>query len=452
MLKLDGHELSPSVLNKVVTAGGESPSYDRASKLLRVMADVKLSGMQISRLTHEVGEELRVARDRQGVQHREGRLPSAAQTPVPIACVQVDGGRIRTRQADAPPGVHDPAWKESKVACLWRMDGKTFTEDPHPELPKCFRSIRHVKQMVREIKNAASPHADRPKASDKDFSGQPKRLRKRSKDALEKRPWPPQRKFRTVVATLRDVHRFGPLVAAEAQHRGFYDATRQVFLGDGDHKNWTIHKLHFPKFVAVTDFVHVTSYLYEAAGAVTNSFAAQWEQYIGWATDCWQGRVEKVLEQMDDWTTRLEPTVAATAAMPTDANPSSDTLPKDAGGGATENVSDAQDADERKEDSRPAAILARSLTYLRNNQPRMNYPSYRTQGLPVNSCLIESTIKQINQRVKGSEKFWSRPDNAEAVLQVRAALLCDDNRLTRHILSRPGRQFRRRPKPAHCPI
>ncbi len=76
----------------------------------------------------------------------------------------------------------------------------------------------------------------------------------------------------------------------------------------------------------------------------------------------------------------------------------------------------------------------------------MNYPSYRTQGLPVNSCLIESTIKQLHQRVKGSEKFWSRPDSAEAILQVRAALLCDDNRLSRHIFSRPGRQFRLRPK------
>ncbi len=440
------------MLNKVVTAGGECTSYDRASKLLRVMSDVKLSAMQVSRLTGEIGEELRVARDLKAVQHREGRLSSAAQTPVPIACVQVDGGRIRTRQADAAPGVHDPAWKESKAACLWRMDGKTFTEDPHPELPKCFRSIKHVKRLVREIKNASSPHADRPKASDKDSSGLPKRLRKRSKEALEKRLWPPQRKFRTVVATLRDVHRFGPLVAAEAQHRGFYEATRQVFLGDGDHKNWTIHKLHFPKFVAVTDFVHVTSYLYEAAGAVTNSFAAQWEQYIGWATDCWQGRIEKVLEQMDDWTARLEPVTGAAAATPTDASASSGTLPHDETGSATEGSSHVPEADERKEDSRPCAVLARCLTYLRNNQPRMNYPSYRTQGLPVNSCLIESTIKQLNQRVKGSEKFWSRPDSAEAILQVRAALLCDDNRLSRHIFSRPGRQFRRRPKPVKCLI
>ena len=32
---------------------------------------------------------------------------------------------------------------------------------------------------------------------------------------------------------------------------------------------------------------------------------------------------------------------------------------------------------------------------------------------------VESVIKLINQRVKGSEKFWSEP-GAEAILQLRA--------------------------------
>ena len=38
----------------------------------------------------------------------------------------------------------------------------------------------------------------------------------------------------------------------------------------------------------------------------------------------------------------------------------------------------------------------------------MNYPEYRRLGLPLTSSHIESTIKQIAARVKGSEKFWSR--------------------------------------------
>jgi hypothetical protein len=54
----------------------------------------------------------------------------------------------------------------------------------------------------------------------------------------------------------------------------------------------------------------------------------------------------------------------------------------------------------------------------------MNYPDYRKQGLAITSCHIESTIKQLNYRVKGSEMFWSE-DGAEALLQLSADLLSD---------------------------
>ena len=40
---------------------------------------------------------------------------------------------------------------------------------------------------------------------------------------------------------------------------------------------------------------------------------------------------------------------------------------------------------------------------------------------------MESTIKQVNRRIKGSEKFWLK-GGAEAVLQVRAAYLSQDDR------------------------
>ena len=61
---------------------------------------------------------------------------------------------------------------------------------------------------------------------------------------------------------------------------------------------------------------------------------------------------------------------------------------------------------------------------------RMDYPAYRQAGLPVSTSMVESLIKEINYRVKGSEKFWNRPEGAETILQVRAAALCDDDRLS----------------------
>jgi hypothetical protein len=59
---------------------------------------------------------------------------------------------------------------------------------------------------------------------------------------------------------------------------------------------------------------------------------------------------------------------------------------------------------------------------------------------------MESLVKAINYRVKGTEMFWNDPEGAEAILQVRAAALSDDERLARHLRTRPGCPFTRRPK------
>jgi hypothetical protein len=64
------------------------------------------------------------------------------------------------------------------------------------------------------------------------------------------------------------------------------------------------------------------------------------------------------------------------------------------------------------------------LTYLRNHQDKMRDDEYRRQGLPITSSHVESVVKQINQRVKGTEKFWSE-EGSEAVLQLRADYLSD---------------------------
>ena len=49
-------------------------------------------------------------------------------------------------------------------------------------------------------------------------------------------------------------------------------------------------------------------------------------------------------------------------------------------------------------------------------------PEHHRLGLPLTGSPIESTIEQINRRVKGSKKFWSR-STSEVVLQLRADYL-----------------------------
>jgi len=58
---------------------------------------------------------------------------------------------------------------------------------------------------------------------------------------------------------------------------------------------------------------------------------------------------------------------------------------------------------------------------------------------------MESLVKQINLRVKGTEMFWDDPHGAEAILRLRAAALSDDGRLERYLETRPDQPFVRRP-------
>ena len=394
-LRVDNRKYSPAVREKIVRAGGRQSSYAEAGRDLKELAELSVPTMQVARVTRETGEELAAARDERIALHRRGALPADGdQPPVQIACIETDGGRMFTRAASEGRGVHDPRWKEDKVGCLWRMRGATYEEDPHPELPRCFQNEEHMRKLVRGLHGSVGSRDDDP-------DDEP------DADTVEETPappsaprWQPERIFRTCVATLENVHDFGWQVAAEAKRRGFYAAERQVFLGDGAHENWTVHKTHFPHFTAVLDFVHAVGYVFEAAAAVTSSPAAKWEQYLAWATACWQGRVADVIVEMERWQEIL-------------GQPPPDATTTD-----------------------PRELLRRTLGYLRNNRDRMNYPAYRTQGLPITSALVESLIKQFNRRVKGTDKFWNRPAGAEAILQVKAALLSDGNPLPTHFQTR----------------
>lgn len=140
-------------------------------------------------------------------------------------------------------------------------------------------------------------------------------------------------------------------------------------------------------YIAILDFIHALTYVFSAAMA-GRSRAAGEPIYRRWITCIWQGQVQQVIAE-----------VAARAA---ELGP---LLP------------DASTTD-------PRQIVADTLTYLTNQQSRMNYPAYRQAGLPITSSPIESTVKQINHLVKGSEKFWSA-FGGEALLQLRADQLSD---------------------------
>jgi hypothetical protein len=69
-------------------------------------------------------------------------------------------------------------------------------------------------------------------------------------------------------------------------------------------------------------------------------------------------------------------------------------------------------------------VVQEALTYLSNHGEKVRYAEYRSQGLPLMSSHVESVIKQINYRAKGTETFRS-DEGAESILQLRDGYLSE---------------------------
>lgn len=397
----DARELTPVVVRKMTVMAAETRSFKRAVITLRE-ADVRVSAKTVERVVHDVGQELAERRDvdptsAEALAERPENVPA-------LAVVECDGGRIRCRQPGHGPGVHleGKGWREDKNACLIRATRKTFASDPQPEPPECFSDPQHVAKIAEtEALSVAAPVPSDAAATDEERS---------SPACPAREDWRPKRLVRTVLSSLADSQTFGRQMQREAKRRRFQEASARAFLGDGLPWNWSIWKAHFRDFTPILDFIHVLSYLFIAAKAVHAQEADAWEQYLAWMRGCWRGEVDQVLEELRRWRDRLGPPPPEVA------------------------------------DTDPRAIVAKTVTYLEHNRTRMKYPEYRQQGMPITTAWMESLVKEVNYRAKGTEMFWNDPVGAEAILQVRAAALCDDERLVKHLDTRRGCPLTRRPK------
>lgn len=400
-LGLDSHHYSPTVLLLISRAAACLPSAEAAAFALE-LADIPISSRHVQRIAHEVGNELIRQRDHKVAQRRRRELPVRVAAIPDTVAVEVDGGRVRTRATGCGPGVHRQQNKEDKIACLVTLESKAYEADPQPEPPESFLEPRRVQRLVQQMQGQSG---DKPQ--DEEGQGDTSTGRGRGGEEGSERTTP-RRLVRTCVASMADCHAFAPMVAAEAQERGFYRAKKRAFLGDGAAYNWGIQRGYFPDFEPITDFLHVLCYVYLAAWAVGADESERWPVYVRWLRACWQGRVSAVIEELAGWGERL---------------------------GEPPEEAEAKD---------PRLLVAEALSYLRNNEGRMAYPRYRRAGLPITSSLVESLVGQFNARLKGRQKYWNRPAGAEAILQLRAAVLSDDDRLQRHFAQRPGNPYRRR--------
>lgn len=283
-MRLDGRTYSPLVLEQIVTAGGAVKSYEAAAILLKQLAEVEVSPRHVNNLTMMVGEELAESVDRQTAAYREQPLPrepTQPETPIELACVACDGGRMQTRETGRGRGVHDAHWRETKNAGFFRMKTQSHGEDPHPRLPRCFADRQHTSRLL-----SCLPKPEQ--AADDDGL----------RDCRSMEAWRPEVLFRTCLGSLDDSESFGWKMAAEADARGFFAAQRRSFLGDGQAYNWNIQKTCFPTFEPILDVIHPLEYLYEAAAAIHSNAEEAWSVFPSWAETIWQGRVADVLDQL----------------------------------------------------------------------------------------------------------------------------------------------------------
>jgi hypothetical protein len=402
------------VQQQIVYAGTVSRSFAEGSELLGRLADLSVSAKQVERLARRIGTERVAERDAavaayQALPLVEKFAAPAGITPPDLAVVMADGGRLQILdRSQPPPGSPPPGqdggggvameaeeeaweekaspghWREDKVGLLLTMHSAVSASDPCPDLPPSFVDARRIPELVRELSRAVKQAEDAPEAAAEAETAD-------ATPPAEATYQPPQVEQRKVVASRLRWPAFAPVLAAAAWAWGFQGAARKAFVGDGSANHWRLQRRFFGSFVPILDFIHALSYVYAAAtaGRLRAAGWACYRQWIGWV---WQGQVSRVIAALQERQAEL--------GLPAKDEP----------------------------ETNPRQVVARALTYLRNQQDKMRYDEYRRQGLPITSSLMESVVKQVNRRVKGTEKFWSE-EGAEALLQLRADQLSDEQPL-----------------------
>jgi hypothetical protein len=403
------------VQQQITYAGTVSRSFAEGSDLLGRLADLSVSAKQVERVARRIGAERVAERDAavaayQALPLVEKFSVPAGVTPPDLAVIMTDGGRLQILDRTAPPtaapspgaagtasapaGAEAEAWdeeavpaghwREDKVGLLLTMRSEVSATDPCPEIPASFLDAARIPELVREL----SRHVKEPV----DAEGMTTEVEAAPEALPQERVYqPPQGEQRKVLASRLTWPAFAPLVAAAAWAWGFQGAARKAFVGDGSANHWRLQRRFFGSFVPILDFIHALSYVYAAATA-GRPRAAGWACYRQWIGWVWQGQVSRVIAALEERQAEL--------GLPEPDDP----------------------------ETGPRPVVARALTYLRNQQDKMRYDEYRRQGLPITSSLMESVVKQVNRRVKGTEKFWSE-GGAEAILQLRADQLSDDQPL-----------------------
>lgn len=195
------------------------------------------------------------------------------------------------------------------------------------------------------------------------------------------------------VAARASAEQFGPRLLAEAARRGALEVVawegsvtgrglavlpKVVVLGDGAVWIWNLAAEHFGERIEISDYYHATEHIWVLAKAFYGEGTAK--------TECWgECQCRRLLAR------GAGPLLRALRAI-------------------------------KRCSPEVTPVLRREHAYFRTNAARMDYPTFRRQGLPIGSGAVESEAKRlVQQRMKRPGARWSDV-GAQAVLNVRSRL------------------------------
>ena len=190
--------------------------------------------------------------------------------------------------------------------------------------------------------------------------------------------------MQTYVATMADVHGFGPKLRAEAERRGLARAKRVVAVSDRGHGMPGVWEREFGdvEMTFITDFAHTNGRPSASAKAALGEGASSVALDKRWEGLLYDGRTDELLGEL---ASRAEEH-AARPGRPSD-------LPEGA----------------------PGRILWTHVFYIEERRGTMRYPEYRAAGLPMGSGQVEAMCKVIGNRMKAASKRWKPVTGSEAM-------------------------------------
>jgi len=188
--------------------------------------------------------------------------------------------------------------------------------------------------------------------------------------------------WQAYTATFGDSETFEPLVATLAHQHGHHFARELVVLADGQGYNWRIAAAQFPTALQILDFIHATEHLYTVANAYFGEGTAPVKAWVEARQDeLFRDQVKAVLQAIADLPCRTE---------------------------------------------KQREVQRREGNFFRNNAERIRYGTFQKRGYHLASGVMEASCKRIvHQRLDEAGMHW-RPETAEAVVALRAALLSSE--------------------------